>query len=80
MMPMEPGRDGSPWELCLRCWLDGLQPTRVKVVTEERGTSWRPGAIGQPAKGHDYVATLTEQMTIEESDKKKRTRKRAAGR
>lgn len=23
---MKPGRDGIPWFLCLRCWLDGVRP------------------------------------------------------
>lgn len=23
---MKPGKDGIPWFLCLRCWMDGIRP------------------------------------------------------
>lgn len=26
MVAMQPGRDGKPWSLCGRCWLDGVKP------------------------------------------------------
>lgn len=29
MMPMMPGRDGKPWELCGRCWLEGRKPMKL---------------------------------------------------
>ncbi len=35
MVPMMPGKDGAPWQLCSRCWIEGRQPFklgRFKVV------------------------------------------------
>lgn len=29
MFPMQPGKDGKPWELCSRCWIDGAKPTKL---------------------------------------------------
>jgi hypothetical protein len=38
MMPMQPGKDGQPWELCSPCWREGRKPWklgRVKITVIE---------------------------------------------
>ena len=32
MMPMQPGFDGKPWELCSRCWIDGVRRDKLGNV------------------------------------------------
>ena len=29
MVPMAPGKDGVPWELCSSCWIEGRQPMKL---------------------------------------------------
>lgn len=29
MVPMQPGRDGVPWQLCSPCWREGRQPFKL---------------------------------------------------
>ena len=29
MIPMQPGHDGQPWELCVGCYVEGRQPWKL---------------------------------------------------
>jgi len=31
---MMPGKDGKPWWLCFRCWLDGVRPMAKNDVVK----------------------------------------------
>jgi hypothetical protein len=56
MVAMQPGKDQRPWQLCGRCWLDGLRPMSEIVVTTKTGTSVLPSS----GKRYEYKETITK--------------------
>lgn len=54
LVEMEPGRDGQPWFLCGRCYVDGLKPTYEDKVTVLDG-----GVSVQPSTGDRTQWTIT---------------------
>jgi hypothetical protein len=65
MLEMEPGRDGKPWRLCSKCYLDGIRPMNQigadkvertgAVVSAEMGNAlekcgWKIERVPAPAK------------------------------
>lgn len=49
-MEMKAGPDGVIWHLCLRCWLEGLYPNRLKVADTNGVVVVEPPAKVEPAK------------------------------
>lgn len=35
LIGMEPGKDGMPWWLCVRCWADGLHPGKLGRIPSQ---------------------------------------------
>lgn len=62
MVVMERAADGSPWQLCSTCWLEGATPYKLgKIPAEYRDdlvvVSTQQGTITTPTGSYTYTET-----------------------
>lgn len=69
MVPMKPGKDGVPWELCSPCWREGRAPFKLGM--------FKSSEPGNPDLVHDVEErSVPKQETADFSRPKRGGRKK----